>query len=67
MNEPELKPCPFCGGMAEILITFRKRIEEQKMGRAHLVRCKICRASSVAEFDVDKTVERWNRRVSDEA
>lgn len=66
MSDAELKPCPFCGGMAEILITSKNRIEEQKRGRAHLVRCKICRASSVAEFDEDKTVERWNRRIADE-
>ena len=66
MNEPELKPCPFCGGMAEILITSKNRIEEQKRGRAPPVRCKICRASSVAEFNENKAVERWNRRVSDE-
>lgn len=66
MNEPELKPCPFCGGMAEILITSKNRIEEQKRGRAHLVRCKICRASSVAEFNENNAVERWNRRIADE-
>lgn len=62
MNEPELKPCPFCGGMAEIMITSKNKIEIRRKGTAYLVRCKICRASSGAEFDKDKAVERWNRR-----
>lgn len=66
MSDAELKPCPFCGGMAEILITSKNRIEEQRRGRAHLVRCKICRASSVAEFDRDKAIVKWNRRENDE-
>ena len=66
MNEPELKPFPFCSGMAEIMITSKNKIEIRRKGTAYLVRCKICRASSVAEFDKNKAVERWNERVKEE-
>lgn len=62
MNETVLKPCPFCGGMAEIMITSKNKIEIRRKGTAYLVRCKICHASSVSEFDKDKAVEMWNRR-----
>lgn len=65
IEREELKPCPFCGGRAEMRITVKNRIEEQKRGKAHLVMCKVCRASSGSEFDEDKAVEKWNRRTDD--
>lgn len=66
MIETELKPCPFCGGTAEIRITVKNRIEEQRKDRAHLIMCRKCRASSGSEFDKDKAIEKWNRRYSGE-
>lgn len=65
IEREELKPCPFCGGKAEMRITVKNRIEERKRGKAHLVMCKVCRASSRAEFDENKSVEKWNRRTDD--
>ena len=52
-REP-LKPCPFCGGDAEIINT---------QPYVYYVRCKICKGCS-NEFGVPNVaIEKWNRRV----
>ena len=38
----ELKPCPFCGGEAEICSAF----ENKFLGKYWYVRCKICHSRS---------------------
>lgn len=79
-NEIVLKPCPFCGGAAEIV---EANIYLTKGWR---VKCKTCKASSLPEYAdsphmtafgpiettryteeqaKDIVAERWNRRVSD--
>lgn len=58
-----LKPCPFCGGAAEI-------IEADEAGdMAYVVQCQTrgCEASSAVVFAIkepadDPLAERWNRR-----
>lgn len=56
----ELKPCPFCGG---------KNIEFCTLGFYSMV-CNVnkggCGASSGYFSTVEKAIEAWNRRVSDE-
>lgn len=60
MNEIELKPCPFCGGLG-ILNNETKRI-------VSFVKCIQCGAESgmvkvSAEYCADeKAAEAWNRR-----
>lgn len=63
-----LKPCPFCGGEAEI---DNKTIME--MGyhwESYYVICSKCEAKSVCIDErieeMDKIIEAWNRRVNDE-
>lgn len=62
IEHEELKPCPFCGGKAEIhyisIGIIRKRT-------GCYVKCELCRASSGAEFDENKVAEKWNRRTDD--
>jgi Lar family restriction alleviation protein len=57
-KEPELLPCPFCGGMAVLLNT------EQYYGKPDLwyANCTQCGALSKAE-ELDDICDVWNRRV----
>lgn len=52
----ELKPCPFCGGQ-NILGFYSMVCNVNKGG---------CGASSGYFSTVEKAIEAWNRRVSDE-
>lgn len=56
MSEVKLKPCPFCGGEAEICNIYDHR---------RSVRCHKCWAKSVFvdESDIKEAVEAWNKRV----
>lgn len=49
-----LKPCPFCGGKAEL---------EEDMGYPYVVSCKKCGARVTSlENDKKGSVDAWNRR-----
>ena len=55
----ELKPCPFCGGMAEIV-----EIDEGENAGGSCVGCTTCLASSKVEFEFKENfISNWNRRV----
>lgn len=75
MNEPELKPCPFCGGMASI------KAKTKSYGLVIWCECNNCYAraegycANIEKEDASikniesckiKAIEGWNRRVSDE-
>ena len=49
----ELKPCPFCGGEAEVRGTYR----------TIYVCCLWCGAESGEYSDVGQAIRAWNRRV----
>lgn len=58
MSKIKLKPCPFCGGKAELLIV------PDKMTR-WVIRCVkgcCCQFPHVSDHDA---VEEWNRRADD--
>ena len=61
----ELKPCPFCGGKAEIQHTGKN----SEYGECAFVACKECGANSRMVNKAfkycadDKAIEAWNRRV----
>lgn len=67
MDDRELKPCPFCGGAAEV-------VEADEAGEgAYAVQCRTrgCEASSAVMFalkeDVtDQLAAKWNRRAADD-
>ena len=55
----ELKPCPFCGGLAEIV-----EIDEGENAGGSCVCCSTCLASSNVEFGFKENfISNWNRRV----
>lgn len=60
MNDKELKPCPFCGGEAELCST----------GVTAYVRCNKCKSTSAAVTAaleicaVDETIKIWNSRTN---
>jgi len=57
MNDGELKPCPFCGGEAEI---------DNDANGYEWVTCGECSASTVSErmsADTQGHIKSWNKRV----
>jgi Lar family restriction alleviation protein len=62
-NEAHLKPCPFCGGRADII-----DVEEPSNIGGKVVQCSECEASTRVWFPIKDSVDRilreaWNRRV----
>ncbi|HOD09026.1 MAG TPA: Lar family restriction alleviation protein [Myxococcota bacterium] len=53
----KLKPCPFCGGGADLL-------EEDPRQLATLVQCTECGASIPASTNEDDAIRRWNTRTT---
>lgn len=69
MAEIEMKPCPFCGGVAGVTSAHRRSVVEWrsdgrgKMGlvRFYSIYCTNCRASSYYSDILDEAVAFWNR------
>lgn len=59
MENNELKPCPFCGGKAEIV--FRGRnvgyYDDDHVKGYIVARCRICKASSKGSFYEGKSLK----------
>ena len=58
----ELKPCPFCGGHANI-VTVTRHIKNNLI----VVKCDLCGASTktFSENKEETATFAWNRRVND--
>lgn len=62
----ELKPCPFCGGMAHIDYNAKRKIygkDEYRTGVA--IYCGVCEARMFYVSE-ELAIKAWNRRTSDE-
>lgn len=56
MNEVKLKPCPFCGGEAEIIDVYGE----------YGVMCKECNAGTESAGTMDDAAKIWNERYGHE-
>lgn len=69
MNEIKLKPCPFCGGEAEVRTTFYVNGGKGD-NNEYTVFCKnkdcIAFYNDTAFTSRETATEKWNRRVDDE-
>jgi Lar family restriction alleviation protein len=64
----KLKPCPFCGGKAEIIETDTPRtddIGDWKSGSKyyHRAACTNCETSGPYEDSKELAIKAWNKRV----
>ena len=62
----ELKPCPFCGGKAELYESeaYNLKTETKEKNIRWFVMCEQCTALTCGALR-GKAIEEWNRRASD--
>ena len=65
-KDKELKPCPFCGGKADV--SFDPDGVKDTTGRkwSYTVLCNNCCATSGLCWSSDMAMAAWNRRVNNE-
>ena len=66
LKNVELKPCPICGGKAEL--KQKKKAGHVRLGatcevsRMRYIRCSICHAKTEAQKNIDDAILMWNLR-----
>ena len=71
MKNTELKPCPFCHGMAKL--TSKNELWDSQLYCATWIECEVCHAKSKEVWNTlydnrpndreKEVIEAWNRRV----
>ena len=63
----ELKPCPFCGGKAELYESeaYNLKTETKEKNIRWFVMCEQCTALTCGALK-KKAIEAWNRRANDD-
>ena len=61
MTNPEIKPCPFCGGKGEI----SEDLSSQSRSRWYYVVCDSCCAKSDVVNSEAEAILDWNRRIQE--
>ena len=59
----ELKPCPFCGGKAEV--DTPTYWDGAKGRKTYAISCKSCRCRTPDYMGLVGAIEAWNRRAED--
>lgn len=62
----ELKPCPFCGGKAELNVDPEAIADTEGRRWAYTVSCNRCCAVSGLAYLPEKAIEAWNRRANND-
>ena len=63
MKQDELKPCPFCGGKAEIRIAdINSSGNELYLLKCCNIKCSVIPKVPFHSYDKDKLIDAWNRR-----
>lgn len=65
MKETELKPCPFCGGEAN-LVKRKFKTGFYPSGGTYYVHCKQCLITTQPRRKAEDVIEAWNRRTDNE-
>lgn len=63
MKRTDLKPCPCCGGKADL--DSYPGSEWTGSGTYHCVRCSVCYVRTCDFSSANRAVETWNRRTND--
>lgn len=61
----ELKPCPKCGGEAELIAFDRKAFGVWRIYFFY-AQCRLCGNRTSVSIDENAVIEAWNRRANDE-
>lgn len=61
----KLKPCPFCGGEAEIIEMTKRKHRVLGIPPVY-IRCRMCGASTCVKITEGQAVYSWNTRASDD-
>ena len=62
MEKIKLKPCPFCGGEAEILSVRDINMLCKDYDNYYTIRCRCCFNGTGYYADRERAAEAWNRR-----
>lgn len=54
MKNTDLKPCPFCGGEAEVLV----------FGGVYMVQCETCGIATDTDRIKEDVIKKWNTRTN---
>ena len=60
----ELKPCPFCGGVAKLNTFKTKKLYLRSVG--YFIECTVCKNRTTMNLNAEDSIEAWNRRANDE-
>lgn len=59
MKNADLRPCPFCGGKAEVVVDNETEV-------LFLIQCTECKAQTVGHDFLSSAIYAWNRRADNE-
>lgn len=65
MSEQKLKPCPFCGGKANLSIDPEGTRDTENRLWAYQITCRRCCSTTGLCWSVEMAIRVWNRRAKE--